>query len=288
MTERTLPRPRRARGAMALRLWAMVFVALLAFVTLGPLLWSLAPETMDLTARNARPSALNPLGTDRLGRDLLARLMAGGRLTLSVGLAAMALSVGLGVLVGVTAGLWRGLDGWLMRLTDVFLSLPVLPLLLVAVMLFRDALTRGMGEVSGLFTIIVIAIGVTSWMPTARVVRALVLGLAQRDFVTAAIAGGATRRALITRHLLPHCASAILVSGALGVANAIVTESALSFLGVGFPPDTASWGRMLADGADRLADRPGLVLWPGAMISLTVLCVTYLGDALRDRIDRRA
>jgi len=264
------------------------FAALLLAVALGPLLWPHAPGTMDLLQRNAGPSAAHPLGTDQLGRDLLARLIAGGRLTLSVGLAAMALSVTLGTAIGVLAGMWRALDGWLMRLTDLFLSLPVLPLLLVAVMLFRDTLTRGLGEVSGLFTLVVIGIGATSWMPTARVVRALVLGLRGRDFVTAAVAGGATRGAVITRHILPHCASAILVSGALGVASAIVTESALSFLGLGFPPDTASWGRMLADGAPYLQDRPARVIWPGVMISLTVLFVTYLGDGLRDRIDRRA
>ncbi|QYX58187.1 ABC transporter permease [Roseovarius sp. SCSIO 43702] len=278
----------RRRAPLALWLPGGTLLALILGVALGPLVWPVPPEAMDLTARNAPPGAAHPLGTDRLGRDMLARLMAGGRLTLSVGLAAMALSVALGTAIGGLAGLWRALDGWLMRLTDLFLSLPVLPLLLVAVMLFRDALTRGLGDVSGLFLLIVVAIGATSWMPTARVVRALVLGLMQRDFITAAIAGGATRGALVLRHILPHCASAILVSGALGVANAIVTESALSFLGVGFPPDTASWGRMLADGAAQLADRPAQVIWPGAMISLTVLCVTYLGDGLRDRLDRRA
>ena len=270
----------------AVRISAGIFVALLAFVMLGPLLWPHAPDAVDFGARNAAPSLAHPMGTDQLGRDVAARLMTGGRITLAVGLAAMGLSLGLGVLIGVLAGYVRALDGWLMRLTDLFLSLPVLPLVLVGVMLFRDWLAAMFGEATGLFVLVVVAIGLTSWMPTARVVRGVVLSLRARDYVTAARASGTRPIAMMTRHILPGCMGAIMVSAALGVANAVITESALSYLGLGFPPDFPSWGRMLSDGAASLREYPARVLWPGALITLTVLSVTYLGDGIGERLER--
>jgi len=273
---------------MTRRIALAVLAAIVAFVVLGPLVWPHGADDIDFSSRNAGASLAHPMGTDQLGRDVAARLMTGGRITLAVGFAAMGLSLGLGVLVGVLAGYLRRLDGWLMRLTDMFLSLPVLPLVMVGVMLFRDRLSATLGEVTGLFALVVLAIGLTSWMPTARVVRGAVLSLRARDFITAAEATGTRTGAMITRHILPNIAGAIMVSAALGMANAIITESALSYLGLGFPPDFPSWGRMLSDGAASLREYPARALWPGLMISLTVLCVTYIGDDAQQNAGRTA
>lgn len=264
---------------------AVLFATIVIAVLVGPLLWNLAPDAPDFSARNAGPSAAHPFGTDQLGRDLLAQVLAGGRISLAVGLAAMVLSVGLGTLVGVLAGVFRRLDGPLMRLTDLFLSLPLLPLLLVIVMLFREALSAAVGTNTGIFLLIVTAIGVTSWMPVARIVRADVLSVRERDFVQAARASGTRQLHLITRHILPNILSPIVVSATLGIANAIITESALSFLGLGFPSDFPTWGRLLSDGVVYLSEFPWRVFWPGLMISLTVLSVNFMGDGLRDALD---
>ncbi|RBI75237.1 ABC transporter permease [Roseovarius sp. TE539] len=274
----------RHRGAVA---GAAVFLAIVAAVWLGPFLWRVDPAAIDILARNRGPAPAHPLGTDQLGRDMLARLLAGGRISVAVGLAAMALSLGLGGLVGLLAGWVRWLDGGLMRLTDLFLSLPLLPLLLVMVMLFRESLAAAFGPQTGIFLLIVFAIGITSWMPTARLVRAAVLEIRERDFILAAHAAGTAHVAMVTRHILPNVMSPVLVSATLGIANAIVTESALSFLGLGFPPDFPTWGRLLSDATVYLQTHPGRVIWPGAAISLTVLAINYTGDGLRDALDTR-
>jgi peptide/nickel transport system permease protein len=275
---------KRHRGALA---GGILFLAIVTAVCIGPFLWTLDPAQIDIRARNAGPSLAHPLGTDQLGRDTLARMLAGGRSTIAVGLAAMLLALGLGSLIGVVAGLFRRLDGPLMRFTDLVLALPVLPLLLVMVMLFRETLTAALGPRTGLFILVVAAIGLTSWMPTARVVRGDVLALREREFILAARAIGTTDFELITRHILPNVISPILVSATLGIANAIMTESALSFLGLGFPPDHPTWGRLLADATVYMQAHPERVIWPGVLISLTVLSVNYLGDGLRDALDPR-
>ena len=224
---------------------------------------------------------------DNLGRDTLAQVLAGGRISLAVGFAAMLISLVLGTLVGVLAGFFRGLDGLLMRLTDMFLALPLLPLLLVVIMLFRDSLRAAFGPETGIFLLVVFIIGITSWMQTARIVRGDVLALREREFVTAARSIGTRRRRIITRHILPNVLSPIMVSATLGIANAIIIESALSFLGLGFPPDIPTWGRLLFDGANFISVTPARVLWPGLAISLTVPSVNYIGDGLRDALDPR-
>ena len=199
----------------------------------------------------------------------------------------MLISLVLGTLVGVLAGFFRGLDGLLMRLTDMFLALPLLPLLLVVIMLFRDSLRAAFGPETGIFLLVVFIIGITSWMQTARIVRGDVLTLREREFVTAARSIGMRKRRIITRHILPNVLSPIMVSATLGIANAIIIESALSFLGLGFPPDFPTWGRLLFDGANFISVTPARVLWPGLAISLTVLSVNYIGDGLRDALDPR-
>ena len=245
------------------------------------------PHYLDILAKNEGPSLKHPMGTDNLGRDTLAQVLAGGRISLAVGFTAMMIALVLGTLVGVLAGYFRQIDGLLMRLTDMFLALPLLPLLLVVIMLFRDSLRAAFGPETGIFLLVVFIIGITSWMQTARIVRGDVLALREREFVTAARSIGTRRRRIITRHILPNVLSPIMVSATLGIANAIITESALSFLGLGFPPDFPTWGRLLFDGANFISVTPERVLWPGLAISLTVLSVNYIGDGLRDALDPR-
>ncbi|MGA1633811.1 MAG: ABC transporter permease, partial [Gemmobacter sp.] len=272
------------KGALA---GTLVLGVLVLAVLLGPTIWGVDPQYINIRARDQGPSLQFPLGTDQLGRDMLARLMMGGQTTLAVGLTAMALSIVLGTLVGVLAGYFRALDGVLMRLTDLFLALPLLPLLLVMVMLFREPLVLRFGPETGIFILIVFAIGVTSWMQTARIVRGDVLALKEREFVLAARAIGTPPRRMITRHILPNVLSPILVSATLGIANAVITESALSFLGLGFPPDFPTWGRLLNDGMPYINLSPERVLWPAAVLSALVLSVNYMGDGLRDALDPR-
>jgi peptide/nickel transport system permease protein len=263
------------------------FIFALLFVFIGPLVWTIEPQFIDVRARNQGPSWAHPMGTDQLGRDTMARMMAGGQTSIAVGLTAMALALFLGSLIGVLAGYFKKLDGLLMRTTDLFLAMPLLPLLLVTIMLFRDPLRASFGPEGGIFILIVVMIGVTSWMQTARVVRADVLALKEREFVLAARSIGTPSHRMITRHLLPNVMSPIMVSATLGIANAIITESALSFLGLGFPSDFPTWGRLLFDATDWLTQNPERVIWPGMAISLTVLSVNYIGDGLRDALDPR-
>lgn len=270
-----------------------VFVSLVLFVSIGPIIWTKDPTFINpdaltmIKTRNLSPSAEFPLGTDQLGRDMLARMMKGGQVSIAVGLTAMVISIFLGTLVGVVAGYFKALDNLLMRITDLFLALPLLPLLLVMAMLFRAPLSKAFGPEGGTFLLIVTAIGVTSWMQAARIVRGEVLALKEREFVLAARSIGTPSRRMIMRHVLPNVMSPIMVSATLGIANAIITESALSFLGLGFPPDFPTWGRLLFDGAEYIQQYPERVIWPGVAISLTVLSVNYIGDGLRDALDPR-
>ena len=272
------------RGAL---IGSIVFVIIVFGVIVGPFLWTIDATYIDIRARNSGPSLAHPLGTDQLGRDMLARMIAGGKVSISVGFTAMFLSLVLGTFIGVLAGQFKKLDGPLMRFTDLFLALPLLPLLLVMVMLFRETLSMSFGPETGTFILIVTAIGVTSWMNTARIVRADVLALKELEFVAAARSIGTKPSNIISRHILPNVLSPIMVSATLGIANAIITESALSFLGLGFPPDFPTWGRLLFDAVDYLQQYPERVFWPGLLISLTVLSVNYLGDGLRDALDPR-
>jgi peptide/nickel transport system permease protein len=172
-----------------------------------------------------------------------------------------------------------------MRITDLFLALPILPLLLVVIMLFRESLKDAFGEELGIFLLVVFIIGVTSWMQTARVVRGDVLSLKEEEFVLAARSIGSRKRNVIMRHILPNTMSPVMVSAALGVAAAIITESALSFLGLGFPASFPTWGRLLFDANNYLQLSPMRVIVPGVMISLTVMSVNYIGDGIRDALD---
>ncbi|HLQ19915.1 MAG TPA: ABC transporter permease [Tabrizicola sp.] len=266
----------------------IVLTLLILFVVLGPLFWD-PPQRLSDTIRmkNQGPSLKAPFGTDQLGRDMLLRMMLAGRVSLAVGLVAMVIAIVFGTFIGILAGYFRRLDGPLMRLTDMFLALPLIPLLLVMVMLFRDKIASLIGPELGAFILIVFAIGITSWMATARIVRGEVLTLKEREYVLAARSIGARPSRIIRRHILPNVVSPVMVAATLGVAEAIITESVLSFLGLGFPPDFPTWGRLLFDGLQYMQVYPERVVWPGLAISLTVLSVNYIGDGLRDALDPR-
>ncbi len=267
----------------------IVLATLIVLVVIGPLFWH--PEKLKvveaLKSKNLGPSLKFPLGTDHLGRDTLQRMMAAGKVSLAVGLVAMTIAIVFGTTVGVLAGYFKRLDGPLMRLTDMFLALPLIPLLLVMVMLFRDRIAGILGPEIGAFTLIVFAIGMTSWMQAARIVRGEVLALKEREYVLASRSIGTRPRRVILRHILPNVLSPVMVAATLGVAEAIITESVLSFLGLGFPPDFPTWGRLLYEGLDYMQQYPARVIFPGLAISLTVLSVNLIGDGLRDALDPR-
>jgi peptide/nickel transport system permease protein len=276
---------RRHRLALA---GAVILAVMTLLVLLGPLVWQVAINEIDFSARLQGPSWRHPLGTDDLGQDVFARVLYGGRISLAVGLAAMLIAVVVGTLIGALAGISRGsVDAALMWLTDLFLSLPQLPLLLLIIYLFRDSLKAVAGPEVGMFVLIVVVIGGFRWMPVARLVRAQFLSLREKEFVEAARALGATTARTVTRHILPNALGPVIVAGTIDVAAAIIAESTLSFLGLGFPPDIPTWGRLLYDAKDYMDIAPHWALFPGAAIFLTVLSINYIGDGLRDALDPR-
>jgi peptide/nickel transport system permease protein len=265
-----------------------VLLTLVAAVLVGPFVYRVPINEIDFKAKLKGSSRAHPLGTDDLGQDLLARVLYGGRISLAVGVVAMLISITLGTSVGAVAGQLGGaIDHTLMRLTDLFLSLPQLPLLLLIVYLFRDVLTKWLGPEAGVFILVVAVIGGLRWMPVARLVRAQFLSLRERDFVEAARSLGAPPLRQVVRHILPNALGPVIVAGSLDVAAAIIAESSLSFLGLGFPPDIPTWGRILFDAKDNLDFAPHWALFPGTAIFLTVLSINYIGDGLRDALDPR-
>ena len=269
--------------------WSVWLLGLMVLaVLLGPLVWKIGVNDVDLLASLAKPSAKHPLGTDDLGRDMLARLLYGGRISLAVGLAAMLTAVLVGVLIGAVAGISRGwVDAALMWLTDLFLSLPQLPVLLLLIFLFREPLKQTFGLELGIFILIVAVIGGFRWMPVARLVRAQFFSLREKEFVEAARALGAGTTRQVMRHILPNSLGPVIVAATIDVAAAIIAESTLSFLGLGFPPDIPTWGRILYDGRDYLDIAVHWALFPGIAIFITVLTINFIGDGLRDALDPR-
>ena len=266
----------------------LLLAAITLVVLVGPALWHTPIDEIDFKAKLRPPSAAHPLGTDDLGQDLLARMLYGGRISLAVGVVATLIALTLGVLVGAFAGYYGGAaDHTLMRLTDLFLCLPQLPLLLLLIYLFRDLVRRLLGPEAGVFALIVIVIAGLRWMRVARLVRAQFLSLREQDFVQAARGLGAGARRQIVRHILPNAFGPVIVAASLDVAAAIIAESTLSFLGLGFPPDIPTWGRILSDAKDNLDHAPHWALFPGTAIFLTVLSINYIGDGLRDALDPR-
>ena len=235
------------------------------------------PTKTNLLEMLDAPSAAHPMGTDELGRDLMARILHGGRVSLAVGVLAVALAVTIGSTVGAIAG-YRGgwVDNLLMRLVDFMIALPsIFVLILLATIYGTSPVT------------LILVIGGLRWMGTARQVRGAFLALREREFIEAARCLGASPARIILRHLLPNAVGPIIVAATLGISGAILTESSLSYLGLGIQPPVASWGNMLRNAQDQMTRAPWTAIFPGLMIFLTVLAVNYVGDGLRDALDPR-
>ncbi|HUZ03691.1 MAG TPA: ABC transporter permease [Thermomicrobiaceae bacterium] len=249
-------------------------VAIVLAAVFAPLLTRYAPDRIIIGQELQPPSAAHWVGTDQSARDEFSRLLYGARISLAIGIIAMLLSVTFGTAVGAVSGFFGGAaDAIGMRLTDAMLAIPVFFLLLAV-----------LASVGSSVPTIILAIGLSSWMATARVVRSEVLRTANLDFVTAARVLGATRLRLLVRHVLPQAFPSMLVASTLGVGQAILIESALSYLGVGVQPPTASWGNMLSNAQSYVFAAPLLALWPGLFILLTVLSFNFIGDASRDAL----
>ncbi|MHC5770009.1 MAG: ABC transporter permease [Nostoc sp.] len=285
LTQEAWHKFRRNRQAM----FGMVILLIIVLsIIFGPFIYQIPFNKIDFAKSTLGPSWAHPFGTNDLGQDILARVLHGGRISIAVGIFSMLVAITLGTLIGALAGFYGGwLDIVLMRFTDLCLALPRLPLLLLVIFLFRDALKAIAGPEIGIFVLIVLVIGGLNWMSVARLVRAGFLTVRELEFVTAARALGASPARLIWVHILPNVISPVLVAATLSVSTAIVTESTLSFFGLGFPPDVPTWGRMLNEGQNFLEYAPHIVIFPGTAIFLTVLSINYIGDALRDALDPR-
>jgi peptide/nickel transport system permease protein len=272
-----------------LAMFGVVVLAILLLLTLvGPLLYRTPSDTIDYSQGLLGPSLQHPFGTDDLGRDLLARAMIGGRVSMAVGVVAVLIAITLGTCIGAMAGFFGGrTDTALMRFTDLFLALPPLPFLLMVTYLFRDPVKKVLGPEVGTFMLIVGVIGILNWMALSRLVRAQFLSVKQKEYIEAARCLGASDKRIMFGHILPNSLSAVIVAATVGVGAAIITESALSFLGVGFPPDMPTWGRLLYDAQNFLDLAPHWAIFPGLLIFLTVLSINYIGDGLRDALDPR-
>lgn len=254
---------------------SIILIVLAILCYLAPIIAPYEFDAIDLSKIRRPPGAGHLLGTDALGRDLFTRLLFGGRISITIGIAAALLGTFLGTLIGASSGYYGGVvDNLLMRLTDLAYSIPTLPLIIV---IGSYANTQAFG--------IVLIIGLFSWMSTARVVRGAVLSVKENEYITAAIALGEKDRWIIFKHVLPNIINAVIVGATLGVGNAIITESSLSFLGLGVSPPTPTWGNMLMDSQATMSSQPWLTIFPGLAILFTVLCVNFIGDGLQDALD---
>ncbi len=256
----------------------MVVVTVLVF-PLAPFIAPAAPEKTDLRAVRQAPSLEHPLGTDLIGRDVLSRVLYGGRISIAVGLTAVIIFMSIGTLLGSLAGYYGGrTDALIMRITDTFMAFPVLVILISIVAIVGPGLRNAM-----------IAIGLIGWTGVARLVRGQILSVREMDFVLAAEALGVPRGRILRRHILPSIVAPVTVAGSFGIAGAILTEAGLSFLGLGVQVPTPSWGNMLneAQSIQIIESFPWLWLPPGLMISLCVLAINFIGDGLRDALDPR-
>ncbi|RDD63666.1 ABC transporter permease [Ferruginivarius sediminum] len=272
-----------------------VLIVLAAAALAAPLVEAWTPlnaTKVDLMARSAPPSWAHPLGTDELGRDLLLRLLYGGRVSLAVGISAALMAAVIGTVIGLAAGYFGGtLDSILMRITDGVIALPLLPLLIVlaAVDFTKLGLPAALMEgPQGSLYRIVFLVALVGWNTVARLVRGATLSMKAREFVTAAHALGAGNTRVMLVHLLPNVASPIIVATTLSVGNIILLESVLSFLGLGIQPPMASWGNMLTNAQELIYSAPMLAVWPGLLIFVTVMAFNFLGDGLQDALDPRA
>jgi peptide/nickel transport system permease protein len=271
---------------------ALLLILILLYVTAGAFIFSEKDANRtDPRLGFSSPSTEHPFGTDRTGRDILARTIYGGQISMIVGLLAVGISLAVGVLIGAFAGFYGGVvDGILMRITEAMLNIPGLFLLIIASKFFSNKIptfTFLGRSFSGSVIVVIVVIGLTSWMYLARIVRANFLSLKEEEFITAARCVGVRDFGLIFRHILPNTIAPIVVAATLGVANAILMEAYASFLGLGIQPPTASWGNMLDKAQPYLETAPWLWVFPGTLILLTILSINFLGDGLRDALDPR-
>src|SRR5512143_3134519 len=267
-----------------------ILLGLLLYVTVGAVFFSEADANfVDLRQKMTGPSSVHPFGTDMAGRDILARTVYGGQISIIIGILAVVVSVTVGVLIGAVAGYFGGIvDRILMRFAEAMFNIPQLFLLIVLAKFFAGQMPTFtfLGRTySGSVVIIVAVIGLTSWMYLARIVRSSFLSLKEREFVTAARATGAADFSIIFEHILPSAMAPIIVTATLEVANAILSEAYISFLGMGVQPPTATWGNMLNEAYNQLESAPWMWFFPGTMILLVVLAINFVGDGLRDALD---
>ncbi|MEZ4512801.1 MAG: ABC transporter permease [Chloroflexota bacterium] len=265
-----------------------VLLLLIVGVVVGPMVTPYDIERSSLRERYQPPSLVHPFGTDDLGRDMLTRILAGGRISLNIGFMSMVVALAIGVTVGSVAGFYGGkVDNILMRFTDIMLTLPRLFLLIIMVLLLRGINWPYLQESGGILAIILV-LGVLSWMSIARLVRGAFLSLRQMEFVEAARSLGLSNRRIIVRHILPNAVTPVIVAATLGMARAIISESGLSFLGFGVQPPTPTWGNMLSNAQqEMLRGHMWMAIFPGLMIFITVIAINYIGDGLRDALDPR-
>lgn len=265
-----------------------VLLLLIVGVVVGPMVTPYDIERSSLRERYQPPSLVHPFGTDDLGRDMLTRILAGGRISLNIGFMSMVVALTIGVTVGSVAGFYGGkVDNILMRFTDIMLTLPRLFLLIIMVLLLRGINWPYLQESGGIVAIILV-LGVLSWMSIARLVRGAFLSLRQMEFVEAARSLGLSNRRIIVRHILPNAVTPVIVAATLGMARAIISESGLSFLGFGVQPPTPTWGNMLSNAQqEMLRGHMWMAIFPGLMIFITVIAINYIGDGLRDALDPR-
>jgi peptide/nickel transport system permease protein len=262
---------------------AIVLTALIAAVLLVPLS-PYDPEASDMAHALQPPSLQHPFGTDPLGRDLLTRVLYGGRVSMSVGLMVVVITLAIGIPVGAIAGYFGGwIDNVLMRITDAALSLPSLLVLILLSAILRET-DLPFVQKNNVVTIALV-IGILSWMTTARLVRATFLAIREMEFVTSARCVGASNLRIMVRHILPNAVGPIIVEATLEIGYAIMEEAGLSFLGFGIQPPTPSWGNLLSNAPEHLTKHPWLAIFPGIMIFLTIISVNYIGDGLRDAFD---
>ena len=275
---------RRHRPAMVGTVIMLVFVLT---AMLAPYLTSYDPEKTELTNMLQPPSSEHVMGTDELGRDLLTRLFYGGRVSLSIGVMAMALAVTVGAIVGGLAGFYGGwVDNILMRFTDMMLAFPSLFVLIILSLALRDLPIEALrGTAFASIFSIVLVIAVLAWMRVARLVRAAFLSLKEKEFIEAARCSGVPNFRIMTRHLLPNAMSPIIVAATFRVATSIITESGLSYLGFGVQPPTPTWGNMLKNAQDQMTRAPWTAIFPGVMIFIAVIAINFIGDGLRDALD---
>lgn len=260
---------------------------LILAVVFGPYLYPTDPQYIDMAEASLSPRSGHWFGTDDLGRDGLARILYGGRITVAVGITSMIITIIAGTIIGLLSGFFPKLDNPLMRFTDLMLALPQLPLLLLIIMLFREVLRSIFGPGIGMFVLIVSVIGFFRWMSTARILRGAVLAVKEKEFIAAAYCIGTKPTSILFRHILPNVLSSVIVSSSLTVAQAILDESTLSFLGLGFPSDVPTWGRLIFDGVDYMTYTPWVVIFPGLFISITLLSINFIGEGLNDALDPR-